>query len=183
MKAIILASTAALLASTAPAGASITTIGGSLARSCYLAADARNASDQALAVCDRALTEQLLSTRDRAATHVNRGTLRLVRQEYRLAEADFDRAIALDSGEAEAWLNKAIARFQQRDSASALRLAERALALGTRRPAIAYFARGLANEESGNLRAAYADLVRARELRPDWDAPAVELQRYKVKSR
>lgn len=183
MKAIILASTAALLASTAPAGASIVTIGDSLARSCYLAAEARNATDERLAECNRALTEAALTARDVVATHVNRGVLRLVREEYRLAEADFDRAIAMDPGEAEAWLNKAIARYQQGDSASALRLAERALLLGTQRPAIAYFARGLANEDTGNLRAAYADLVRARELRPDWDAPAVELQRYRVRSR
>lgn len=182
MKAIILASTAALIASTAPAAASVVTVGGSMAESCYRAADARNATDSSLSDCNRALDEQVLSAHDRVATHVNRGILRLVRGEHRLAEADFDRAIAMDAGEAEAWLNKAIARYQQGDSASALTLAERALLLGTRRPAIAYFARGLANEDRGNLRAAYADLVRARELKPDWTAPAIELQRYRVRS-
>lgn len=182
MKALILASTAALLASTAPAGASIVTLGSSFARSCYLAADAKNASDETLADCTRALTHEALSTHDLVATHVNRGILRLVRKDYRLAEADFDRAIAINPREPEAWLNKAIGRYQQGDSASALMLAERALLLGTRRPAIAYFARGLANEDTGNLRAAYADLVRARELRPDWSAPANELKRYRVRT-
>jgi tetratricopeptide (TPR) repeat protein len=183
MKAIILASTAALLAGTAPAAASVTTLGGSFARSCYLAADARNASPETLANCNRALTRQSLSSHDLVATHVNRGILQLVREEYRLAEADFDRAIAIDPRQAEAWLNKAVARFQQGDSASAGRLAERALLLGTRRPAIAYFARGLANEDNGNLRAAYADLIRARDLQPNWSAPVAELQRYRVRTK
>lgn len=183
MKAFILAGTAALLASTAPAGAQIITLGGSLARSCYLAADARNATAETLANCNRALTEESLSSHDLVATHVNRGILRLVREEYQLAEADFDRAIGMKPGEAEAWLNKAIGRLHQGDPANARSLAERALSLGTRRPAIAYFTRGLANEDSGNLRAAYADLVRARELQPNWPAPAAELQRYRVRTR
>lgn len=182
MKALILASTAALLANAAAAGASVTTIGGSLARSCYLAAEARKATVESLSICNRALTEQALIPRDQVATHVNRGILRLVSGEYRLAEADFDRAIAMDPGEAEAWLNKGIGRLHQGDSAMALALIERALSLGTKRPAVAYLARGLANEDSGNLRAAYADLQRARQLSPDWTAPAVELQRYQVRT-
>ena len=60
-------------------------------------------------------------------------------------------------------------------------MVERALALNTRKPALAYFVRGLANEDRGNVKAAYADLVHARDLAPDWKEPGVELQRYKIR--
>jgi hypothetical protein len=43
--------------------------------------------------------------------------------------------------------------------------------------------RGIAHEDAGNFRAAYADLQRARELDPAWSLPTVELQRYQVVSR
>ena len=38
-------------------------------------------------------------------------------------------------------------------------------------PALAYFGRGLANEDMGNIRDAYADYRRAAQLDPQWSAP------------
>lgn len=181
MKAFFLATSAALVAATVPASASIITVGGSLARSCYLAADARNATTQNLTVCDRALTEQALTERDELATHVNRGILRMVRGDLASARADFDRALAMDPNEPETWLNLGVLHFQQGDSDGAIRMFQRAIELRTKSPAFAYYGRGLANEDRGNIRAAYADLVTARSLRPDWSPPAVQLQRYQVR--
>jgi hypothetical protein len=66
---------------------------------------------------------------------------------------------------------------------AALDLAARSIQLRTRRPAIAYYIRGLAHEQTGNLQAAYADLSRARALAPKWQEPAIELARYQVRSR
>src|SRR5688572_21378192 len=68
--------------------------GGGLARSCYLAAEARDLTDVALGECDRALTEQVLTTEDRVATHINRGILRRMRADAPGAKADFDAALA-----------------------------------------------------------------------------------------
>lgn len=181
MKAFILATTAVLLTATAPASASIITVGGSFAESCYHSAVARAKTVEALATCDQALAEQALTARDQMATHVNRGILRMIKGENAGAQADFDRALTIDPNEPEIWLNMGVLHFQQGDSDGAVRMFERAIALRTKAPALAYFGRGLANEDRGNLRAAYADLTRARELRPDWSEPARELARYRVR--
>jgi len=183
MKASILAAALVGLTASPATNASVITIGGSLARSCFEAAEARAASSQNLQVCDRALIEEALTGADRVATYVNRGILRLVDRDFQLAEADFDRAIALDANEPDAWLNKGVSRLRQGDHATAMPMIERAIALNTRRPALAYYTRGIAHENRGDVKAAYADLVRARELEPEWDLPAKELARYQVRHR
>lgn len=183
MKATILAAAVIGLCSSSPASASILTLGNSLAGACYEAAEARNASPQTLQDCDRALLEGALDDSDRVATHVNRGILRIIRGSFKSADADFDRAIAINPNEPEAWLNKAVSRLRQGDSVGALPMIGRAIELKTRRPALAFYTRGIANEHSGDVRSAYADLVRARQLEPEWDLPAKELARYQVRRR
>ena len=183
MKASILAAIVIGLTASSSTNASILTIGGSLARACFEAAEARSARAQDLQVCDRALIEEALLSEDRVATYVNRGILRLVGADFRAAEADFDRALALDPREPDAWLNKAVSRLRQDDSTAAMPMITRAIELKTRRPALAFYTRGIANEHRGDIRAAYADLVRARELEPAWDLPAKELARYQVRHR
>lgn len=54
MKAIILASAAVIATAAAPSSASILTIGGSYARACYDAAEARNSSPESVENCDMA---------------------------------------------------------------------------------------------------------------------------------
>ena len=157
--------------------------GGGLARSCYLAAEARDVSDVALGDCGRALTEQVLTGEDRVATHINRGILRRLRDDAAGARADFDAALALNPNQPEAWLNRGVLLFNQGATNEALQMFERAIALKTRAPALAYFGRGLANEERGDVRAAYADLLRARALKPGWAQPAQELARYQIRRR
>ena len=59
-------------------------------------------------------------------------------------------------------------------------LIQRSLALNTQRPALAYYSRSLAYERGGDLRSAYNDLVRARDLAPEWKAPAEDLQQFRL---
>ena len=183
MKAFFLAGATLGLCAGASANAATLTIGGSLARSCYEAAEARTATAQTLDVCNRALTEEGLLDVDRVATHVNRGILRLVNREFQLADADFDRALAINPNQPEAWLNKGVSRLRQGDSAAAVPMIARAIELKTTRPALAFYTRGIAYEDRGDVKSAYADLVRARELEPRWDLPAKELARYQVRRR
>ena len=183
MKALFLAAATIGLCAAASANASTLTIGNSLARLCFEAAEARRATSETLDVCNRALNEEALLNADRVATHVNRGILRLVDKEFQLADADFDRALAIDPNQPEAWLNKGVSRLRQGDSATALSNIARAIELNTRKPAIAFYTRGIAYENRGDIRSAYADLVRARDLDPKWDLPARELLRYKVTQR
>lgn len=173
---------AAAAALAVPTGASVTTIGDGFAVSCYKSAESRLANQQALAECDSALTEAL-GNDDRVATHVNRGILRLIKQDFAAAEADFNEAIRLDPREPEAWLNKGILLVKAGRSADAVTPLDRSLQLRTRRPALAYYARGLANEERGDVRAAYRDLKQAQAIAPEWREVATELARFQVRTR
>lgn len=166
----------------ASAAASVITLGTGLAQSCYFAADARDTHRQSFDACNRALTEEALTSEDRVATHVNRGILHLIRGDVRQAHADFDSALRLDPTEPEAWLNKAIAHARFGRTADAMPLVQKALELNTRRPALAYFVRAMAHEDNGNIAGAYQDLRRAQQLEPKWREPAIELRRFKVKS-
>jgi tetratricopeptide (TPR) repeat protein len=183
MKAVVLSAGAALLVGIAPAQAYTTNIGSSYAESCYRAAEVRDTSQTAKDTCDKALAEEALSTRELAGTHVNRGILWMQSGALDRANQDFDQALGLDATQPEAWLNKGIAQMKAGNSRAALELAARSIELRTKKPAVAYYVRGLANEDTGNLKAAYADLSRARDLAPTWRDPAIELARYQVRSR
>ena len=183
MKAFLLAAALIGLSTSASTNASILTIGGNLARSCFEAAKARNSTIYNLHLCDRALTEEPLEQADRVATFVNRGILNLASNNLRDANRDFDSAIALNANEPDAWLNKAIAQIREGKGRAALSMIELAIELQTRRPALAYYARGIVNEDLGNVRQAYADLIRARDLEPGWNDPVRELQRFRVARR
>ena len=179
MKASFLAAAAILSATSA--SASILTVGGSFAESCFRFAESRVGTLEALSTCDRAFTEQALSAEDEFATYVNRGIVKMHRREFSGAQADFDRAGALKPKRGEPWLNMGVLKFKQGNSRAAIALFDKALELGTDEPEVAYFGRGLAHEDIGDLKSAYADLRRAAELRPRWSQPAQELARYQVR--
>jgi tetratricopeptide (TPR) repeat protein len=181
MRAIFLSTAAFALMGMGPTGSAVISVGGSSAESCYHAAVARDASDHAMRDCNTALNKDVLPYNDLVASYVNRGVLRLVKADYRNAEADFNQAMALQPSQAEAWLNKGIARYQQGDTKAALEHFDRAIKLNTRFAALAYFGRALANEDRGNIRGAYSDLRRASELSPQLDAPRRELTRFQVR--
>jgi tetratricopeptide (TPR) repeat protein len=111
---------------------------------------------------------------------VNRGILYLFAGNSTLAVRDFDDAIALDPAQAEAWLDKAVAFVNAGNSAAALDLADHALKLRTHKPALAYYVRGLAFEQEGQLRDAYGSLKTAQSLDPNWSEPKAELSRYRI---
>lgn len=163
------------------ANAAVVTVGSDLAFSCFKAAEAHGADQDSIEVCSRALAGEAMMPEDRMATHVNRGILHLRRANLVAADKDFDAALALDPNEAEAWLNKAILRVRYGKSVEAMPLVQKALDLNTRRPALAYFVRAVANEDSGNIAAAYRDLQQARKLEPKWKEPIIELQRFQVR--
>jgi len=163
-----------------PAAASVITMGSGSAKACFDASEARNINKQALDDCNRALSEEALPVEDRVATLVNRGILYLRRKDLKAANADFDAALKIDPRQAEAWLNKAIVHARHGNSVDALPHVSKAIEYGTRKPALAYFVRAMAYEDSGNIAAAYHDLQRARQLDPNWEEPQIELQRFKV---
>lgn len=183
MRAVVLSAGAALLIGIAPTQAHTVTVGSSYAESCFRAAESRDTSPNAKDMCDKALAEEALSKRDLAGTHVNRGILWMQSGGLDRANWDFDQALGIDPSQPEAWLNKGIAQMKAGNSRAALEMAARSIELRTNKLAIAYYIRGLANEDTGNLTAAYTDLSRARDLAPKWREPALELARYRIRTR
>ena len=172
---------AAMVLPVSAAQAGIMTIGEGFARSCFESSEAQRATPAAIETCDRAFSEQALDFHDEVATHVNRGILYYLMGNLSAAHRDYDQAIALNPNEPEAWLNKGMAALKAKDSEAAAPMFEKALALRTVRPALAYYGRAIVNEDRGNIRQAYEDLQRARDLEPRWPLPGEELKRYVVR--
>lgn len=173
---------AALLAAIAtPASASVMVIGNSSARACFEAADSPLAPDaEDFRTCESALRDEALSRHDLVATYVNRGILRLRRNQVDMALLDFDTAIRMDPSQPEAYLNKGAALMRVDNARDALPLFTASLERNTTRPELAHYGRAIANETLGNTRAAYDDYTRASQLRPGWQEPLVELRRFRV---
>lgn len=179
MKRFALIASLAVLSATEAATAAVTVIGSSSARLCYEAARASRTAG--MAYCDAAFKDEALDPHNEVATYVNRGILRAIGGDLTAAVRDYDAAIALDANEPEAWLNKAMLYLKTGNAAGALGLFDAAVAKRTQEPAMAFYGRGVAHEQVGNLRAAYADFKRASALVPDWEAPKVELSRFQVR--
>ena len=168
----------------APAGASIVVLGSTDARMCFEAADRPAYPNvQDLRRCDDALQLSSLSAYEVVATHVNRGILRLRRGAIDQAISDFNEAITLDPNQPEAYLNKGAALLRRQNAGEAINLFTIALERNTTRPALAHYARGVANETLGNLSAAYRDYTAASRIAPDWRQPREELTRFRVVDR
>ncbi len=176
---------AALVATAVPAGAAVTVLGSTSARMCFEAADAGIApSHDSIARCDEALSQENLSDYDAVATYVNRGILKLRNGANDAAIVDFDLALSRDPNQPEAYLNKGIALLRKPDGwTQAVPLFDQAIAKKTRRPALAYYGRGVANELGGHVREAYFDYREASRIEPKWHDPQAELTRFTVRDR
>lgn len=171
----------ALGTATAPALGAVSVLGSTSARMCFEAADSSGAATGGIRYCDEALVAEALSARDRVATHVNRGILRMQRGALDAAILDFDSAIAQDAQQPEAYLNKGVALLRRPSGYDeALPLFTTAIEKKTRRPEIAYLGRGIAHELNGQVRAAYRDYKQAQALAPSWKQPALQLERFQV---
>jgi len=160
--------------------AAVLSVGGQLSQNCYQAALAGDTRQQGIESCTRALQEESLAIRDRAGTLVNRGILQMGRGKETLADADFDAALKLDQSLPDAWLNKGFLRLRRGDGRGALPLLQNGIDRGARHQAVAIFARGVAHEQMGEFKAAYADLRRAQQLEPGWSMPREYLASYRV---
>ena len=172
---------ATLLAATSLTGgaSAYVIVRGGLAGLCYQQAREEDRTADAIDNCTGALLSGL-SPRDRAATLVNRGIIHMNRTDYDRALTDFDAAVALQPTLAEGHINRGAALLAQDDFAGAITAIDRGLELSPEEPARAYYNRGVAHEELGDVRAAYNDYRRAADMAPTWAPPRTELARFRV---
>jgi tetratricopeptide (TPR) repeat protein len=172
-----------LLAAAGPALASaeVDAVPGSeAARRCFAAAMAPVAPRKGRRACDSALRDEALSMAARAATLVNRGILQMQARNLKAALADYDAAIALNPGSADAHVNKGLALLHDDQDDEAVTQLTIGIDLGPTRPEVAHYARAVAQESRGRLREAYNDYGRARALAPTWDEPVRQLARFRI---
>ena len=129
--------------------------------------------------CDVALNA-VLSPHDRAATLINRGVLRLELSEVDSAIEDFRAGLAIAPNVGEGYIDLGAAQIRKRQFVEAIRSIDRGLALGARRPGLAYYDRAIAHEALGDIQAAYRDYQQALLLQPDFSMASSELTRFRV---
>ena len=182
MKRLIL-STALVGAALAFAGAAdgaVTVIGGGLAEACANAAIAGKSDRKFEQLCTQALEQEMLSSRDRAGTFVNRGVMKLRRAKYDDAVTDFNQAVRIKPDMGEGYVNRGAAAIGLHRYADSMTDLNKGIELGVDEPAKAYYNRAMAHEGLDDAKAAYFDYQKAVELSPDWNAPKEQLVRFKV---
>jgi tetratricopeptide (TPR) repeat protein len=185
----VLAASAIVLfavSSASAAPATMVTIGQQPAVGCADTADALardrilpSGVHDGLANCNEAL-DNPLSESDRAATLVNRGALEAAANQIDAAIADFDAALARNPNLSDIYVNRGAAFLKAAHYDRARADFDRAIAAHAPSIVVAYFNRGMANEKSGDLKAAYRDYSQAAKLAPNFEPAKVELARFHV---
>jgi tetratricopeptide (TPR) repeat protein len=161
------------------AQAAVTVLGGGPAQECFQVAEFGGNASQGITKCTFAL-DTLLSPRDRAATFVNRGVLRLSLHQNDRALADIDSGITIAPDLADAFVDRGAVSIALGQFPQALEDLNKGIALGPHRPQIAYYDRAIIFEQQGDIRAAYNDYKKALEIAPDFEPAAKELKRFRV---
>lgn len=169
---------AAFFTTHANAGA-ITVLGPGPAQICYQAADQGLDAGDYLTYCNQALAGSL-NDRDRAATYINRGVLKLSLNEANSAQDDFNAGIAINDKMGEAYVDRGATQIILKHYAEAIADIDRGIALGSKQAHLAYFDRAMANEALGNATAAYNDYRQALLIEPDFTLASNELKRFKI---
>jgi tetratricopeptide (TPR) repeat protein len=180
-----LATAAAITLMTAGAAqAAVSILGGGFGRECYLSAELKRDTRSGLAVCTRAIEEESLPRRDRAATYVNRGIIHMHARDLDAAVRDYEQAIRMQPALAEAHVNLGIALLHKGgNDQAAIAALTHGLGMSPSRPEVAYYTRAVAHELVGNVRAAYEDYQAAAAAKPGWADPHEQLKRFSVERR
>lgn len=156
-------------------------LGGGFAKECYIAVKSGSPARAARAVCTRALEDEALSTKDRAATFVNRGIISVRERDASAALSDFNAALGLNPGLSAGFLNRSGAYLLQGRWLEARIDADTAIGIGLNEDTWAgYFNKGIALEQMGQINEAYAAFQQSARFAPDRDDVRIELERFRV---
>jgi tetratricopeptide (TPR) repeat protein len=176
----------ALLAAAAalalPARAQVQVVGNGLAHDCFIQAQFAQDMRAGISVCDDALKAQAMSGPDRASTLINRAIMKARSGDLDGAMGDYGAALGTGAKVGEAYLNRSATLIGMKRYADAQKDADQAIQLGTSRLEVAYYNRGIANEQMGNVQAAYEDFKAAVRIRPEFAPAADELSHFRLKT-
>ncbi len=171
---LFLATSLAVLLASGPSSAqTIVTLGKGYAHDCFTYAKAATDPYDGVSICDQALKDEVLTTKDRAATYDNRGVMQDLLGRPEKAADDFHMASVLNETLGDPHVNLGSMLIKERRYADALTEINKGLELGMSFPHIGYYDRAIAEEMSGSYKEAYYDFKKVLEIEPDY-APATE---------
>jgi len=171
-----------LTAFSASAHAQLVVQGKGSAAQCYdYAITGNNGSRSAIKTCDEAFRE-VLSQKDRAATHVNRGVLYMRKGDQEKASSDYAAALEIRPNLTQAHVNWAASFIRQKKFDAAIAALNTALEdVESPTRVAALYNRAIALDWKEDYKGAYRDLKEALSLRPDWEPALSLISRYEVR--
>ena len=169
------------LALTPTSFAQVTVIGSGLGKDCYMAVKyAKTSLRKTEDICTKALTAGHLNMENRAATLVNRGIVRMRDGRYDAALRDYASAERLGNDNGPLYLNRGAAQIYKKQYSDALDSLDKAIELDTQDLFAAYYNRGIAKENTGDIQGAYYDFRKSLELNPEFENAEWQLSRFTV---
>jgi tetratricopeptide (TPR) repeat protein len=133
--------------------------------------------DEGLAACNIALSDPQMI--HRAELMVDRGVIQVRLGDNTAALRDYNGAIALNAELGDAYVSRAgVLVAMKRYDEARVDIAQ-GLALNASNLHAAYYSRGVIEEESGDVKAAYRDYNQALAIKPDFAPASRELSRFK----
>lgn len=176
----LLIACALVLGFSAPADAFIVVLGNDLAHDCYEMAKAGNNSEESIATCDAALQNAPLNPHDRAGTFVNRGAIEIAMRRINAAMDDYNRGIAIKPDLADAYIDRAGAFIFQKKFSEAMADVNHGIELGPTFPFVGYYNRAVAEQLTGDFKAAYLDYKKTLELEPKFKPAADRIKDFVI---
>lgn len=137
-------------------------------------------SEAATLACKHALNWSHFIRDERGQAYSNVGVLHLIQGQYQLAIVDFDAALRQGVEQSSVLNDRGLAQAALHNYQAARDDYSAALSEAKANRERIYFNRAMAEEDLGNMKAAYLDYRKATELAPNWDKAAKELSRFTV---
>jgi tetratricopeptide (TPR) repeat protein len=151
-----------------------------LAHDCFMYAKGGFRPLEGVQICNMALRREMLTAKDKAATHDNRGVILNILNRVDAAADDFHAAIRLDPTLGDPYVNLGSMLIRKRQYPEALEQINKGLELGVSFPHIGYYDRALAYDLLGRYREAYYDYKKAVELEPNFKPASDRLKDFTV---
>lgn len=132
--------------------------------------------------CDRALKSDALNFKDRVATLINRGVIRVANGEVQAGYNDYEKVLEISPDTPETYVNLGNMYLVGKKFETAVEFYNKSLELKIRQVHVALTNRGMAYENLGNFSAAEADYRKAIEIAPAWPVAPLKLKRLLARS-
>ncbi len=143
-----------------------------------LQSDTRLASSKAIRACSKAYKASIPLYDIRSDILTRRGLLQLSAGRFDKASRDFKSASKLNEQNEFAYLGEGYAALLERDYTKAAKFFSDCMAHDKAAP-LAIYGLAMTKELSGDIQGAAMSYERAASMRPDWEAPRIELARVK----